>query len=148
MNIIQDKIIECEANKAECERIIEKLMIIRSMFNEEINKYLIVIEANRNRYDSKLGTLRKAQNIIEDPYEPSKNGWKDMVLLRDRYTCQKCGTTEDLTVHHIIPKSQSEGLKWVSSNGITLCDKCHKEWHSTHEVTTLTRVFFNWLSIR
>lgn len=45
-------------------------------------------------------------------------------LIRDRYTCQKCGSKEKLSVHHL--------RKWKDTkdnsleNLISLCLKCHK----------------------
>lgn len=41
--------------------------------------------------------------------------------------CEKCGSTEDIQVHHIIPLSL-DGTN-DTSNLISLCYKCHKEEH-------------------
>ncbi len=52
------------------------------------------------------------------------------VLKRDDYICQCCGIkTENLKVHHL------DGYEWCKekrvdiSNGITLCENCHKTFH-------------------
>lgn len=54
------------------------------------------------------------------------------VLKRDNYTCQKCHTRKhesELRVHH------KDGCNWNIdrrldvSNGVTLCDDCHKLFH-------------------
>lgn len=44
------------------------------------------------------------------------------ILKRDDYTCQECGSHQNLEVHHI-------GWWWdnTPANLITLCQKCHKE---------------------
>lgn len=146
MTIIDEKLVEYESNIDGCERLIEKLMIIRSMFNEEIERYLKSVESNKNRNYARVKTLRSAKFIIDNEYDSSKDTWRDTVLLRDKFTCQKCGSIKNLTVHHIIPKARTKMFKWVASNGITLCDDCHKDWHFNHDVDTSTRVFFNWLS--
>lgn len=55
--------------------------------------------------------------------------WKNNVHIRDNYTCQKCGSKEKLHAHHIIPFSLDESLRYEITNGITLCEKCHKKEH-------------------
>lgn len=46
------------------------------------------------------------------------------VKRRDGYCCRKCGSDEDLEVHHIIPVSK--GGTNSQANLITLCHRCHK----------------------
>lgn len=55
--------------------------------------------------------------------------WRGRVLKRDGFRCQQCGSTEDLNVHHIMPFAQYPELRFEVSNGITLCESCHKEHH-------------------
>ncbi len=45
------------------------------------------------------------------------------VFDRDHHTCQKCGTTEKLTIDHIIPLA--EGGSNDLSNLHTLCQSCN-----------------------
>ena len=49
------------------------------------------------------------------------------VLERDDWRCQKCGSLENLQVHHRIKRSQqgSDAL----GNLVTLCARCHMEEH-------------------
>jgi hypothetical protein len=44
---------------------------------------------------------------------------------RDNFTCQHCGIRRDLSVDHIIPKSQGGGLE--RSNLQTLCRRCNSK---------------------
>ena len=53
--------------------------------------------------------------------------FREKVLKRDGYTCQICGSRENLEAHHIIPKSR--GGTNIVENGITLCKECHKAVH-------------------
>jgi len=53
--------------------------------------------------------------------------FREKVLKRDNYTCQICGSKENLEAHHIIPRSRG-GANLVE-NGITLCRDCHKAVH-------------------
>lgn len=43
---------------------------------------------------------------------------------RDNHTCQDCGSTVNLEIHHILPISQ--GGKNTLDNLKTLCHNCHK----------------------
>jgi hypothetical protein len=52
---------------------------------------------------------------------------RDLVLARDAWKCQQCGTAEHLEVHHI--RSRSSLGSDVEENLITLCGACHSEIH-------------------
>lgn len=54
---------------------------------------------------------------------PGWNGIREQVKRRDKYTCQKCGSKENLQVHHIIPYRETKDNSFV--NLITLCATCH-----------------------
>lgn len=59
--------------------------------------------------------------------------WRENVFKRDNYTCQKCGAKNGqgkaiyLNADHIKPWSKYPELRYVVSNGRTLCLDCHKE---------------------
>jgi 5-methylcytosine-specific restriction endonuclease McrA len=60
------------------------------------------------------------------------------VLRRDGNRCQMpgCKARRKLQVHHVLTYSSTKSLRTESSNGITLCRKCHdsiknKEHHYT-----------------
>ena len=54
--------------------------------------------------------------------------WRKKVYTRDNYTCVLCGKTHCLVdPHHILPKALFPKLKYLVSNGVTLCRKCHKK---------------------
>ena len=74
--------------------------------------------------------LTRGYKLIGKEYQTSEyegNNWRQKVLWRDKYICQKCGKVENLQAHHII--FRSEGGTNAVSNGITLCDECHKDLH-------------------
>jgi len=57
--------------------------------------------------------------------------WHNEVFKRDDYTCQICNTRGGyLHAHHIKGFSQYPDLRFIVSNGITLCKNCHMEVHS------------------
>jgi 5-methylcytosine-specific restriction endonuclease McrA len=62
-------------------------------------------------------------------YEYKK--WRTDVFKRDNYTCQNCYVRGGkLAAHHIQHWAKFPELRYVLSNGLTLCESCHKEVHS------------------
>ncbi len=52
--------------------------------------------------------------------------WRNMVFLRDDFTCQDCGVVGgNLEAHHIKPFALFPELRFRIDNGITYCIKCH-----------------------
>jgi 5-methylcytosine-specific restriction endonuclease McrA len=45
------------------------------------------------------------------------------VFLRDSFTCQYCGTPDDLTFDHLVPRAQGGRTRW--NNVITACAPCN-----------------------
>jgi len=86
-------------------------------------------------------TLKELINSIRQL--PKSKKWKKDILERDKHKCVVCGAVEDLQVHHkvkildimmrfnieSIEKAKRCKLIWDTSNGETLCTKCHKEQH-------------------
>lgn len=66
--------------------------------------------------------------------------WRKSVFNRDLYTCQCCGyrngiglkETVELNAHHIKNWKDNEDSRYDVNNGITLCEKCHTEFHSIY----------------
>ena len=54
------------------------------------------------------------------------------VLKRDNYTCQCCGSTENLNVHHINGFAIDNERGIDTKNGIVLCKDCHSLYHSIY----------------
>lgn len=56
--------------------------------------------------------------------------WVKDVLQRDNYSCQDCGSKDNLQAHHIEPYSQNPYMRVVLENGVTLCGECHSNQHN------------------
>ena len=67
--------------------------------------------------------------------------WRKSVFERDFYRCQCCGIKSgkgisvELNAHHIHNWKDNEDLRYCTDNGITLCDKCHMNFHSIYGKT-------------
>ena len=59
--------------------------------------------------------------------------WRFDVFARDQFTCQECGDARggSLVAHHVKPFADHPELRFEVSNGITLCETCHKKRHSS-----------------
>jgi 5-methylcytosine-specific restriction endonuclease McrA len=49
------------------------------------------------------------------------------VLAHDGWRCQRCGTSQNLEVHHVQPRSLLGGD--TMENLISLCCRCHRQHH-------------------
>ena len=60
--------------------------------------------------------------------------WYKKVFIRDNYTCKHCGKRGkgNLNAHHLESYSDNEELRYNIDNGITLCEKCHKNFHKIY----------------
>ena len=55
----------------------------------------------------------------------AKRMWRENILLRDGKQCQYCGSTEDLTIDHVIPRCRG-GERWDANNCVTACRTCNQ----------------------
>lgn len=71
------------------------------------------------------GGIIPEQNALRQ--EHHYRNWREAVFKRDNYTCLFCDKRGvRLEPHHIKPFSQYPRLRFVVSNGITLCYDCHQ----------------------
>jgi len=90
------------------------------------------------------GGLTHLSKRIREIYKYNK--WRTQVFVRDKYTCKKCNSIGGkIEAHHIVPFNNilkkysinniedaiNCNMLWNIKNGITLCKKCHKSFHST-----------------
>jgi len=79
-----------------------------------------------------LGKEKFPWEMTNRDYRHSKKyqEWRSKVFERDNFTCQECGKVGgSLNAHHIKTFKDYPSLRFDVSNGITLCEKCHKELH-------------------
>ena len=65
---------------------------------------------------------------------PEYERWRRAVYERDDYTCQKCKSRRggDLVAHHINGYHWDKVSRTELDNGVTLCERCHLEFHSIY----------------
>lgn len=61
--------------------------------------------------------------------------WAKMVKERAKFTCERCGSKENLEAHHEIPVKVDQSLVNDEDNGICLCHDCHKKAHAEEGCT-------------
>jgi len=62
----------------------------------------------------------------EDYNSPQYKAFRFAVFKRDGFKCQKCGREKvKLEAHHIKRWADEPQLRYLVSNGITLCESCH-----------------------
>lgn len=60
--------------------------------------------------------------------DPAYEDFRKKIRARDKNRCRMpgCKSRKKLQVHHIRTWSQASSLRYEISNGITLCEECHK----------------------
>lgn len=92
------------------------------------SKVLLSGENNWNWNPSKTQEEREMGRNIPGYVEFIKR-----VLARDNYICQCCGDTSNtLEVHHLDGYDWCKEKRTDDTNGITLCEKCHSNFHSVY----------------
>jgi hypothetical protein len=93
--------------------------------SDRVKKLISKRNTGKNNYHWKGGVSRAYKTGY---YSVAYKKWRLAVFTRDNFTCQKCGKTECyLTAHHIKSFAKYPELRYEVSNGITLCEDCHKK---------------------
>jgi len=106
-------------------------------------KALCKIQKGKNhpRWNPNITNEERRERIERKRQEFRELKWRNMVYVRDKYTCQKCGDCRggNLNAHHIFSWKDYRKLRYVESNGITFCEECHKKFHEINGYGNNTR---------
>ena len=104
-----------------------------------INEYALnQVEMELNKTEKAIFNLMKPKIIAGIKYLENRKQrsseeykvWRLTVFQRDSFTCQKCNRVGGkLNAHHIKRFAKDKENRMNIDNGITLCEKCHKELH-------------------
>jgi 5-methylcytosine-specific restriction endonuclease McrA len=72
-------------------------------------------------FEMKLPSVVCLKSYIKPSRNPAFTRFN--VFLRDRFTCQYCGSRDDLTFDHLIPRSRGGITVW--DNVVTACSPCN-----------------------
>lgn len=95
----------------------------------EHQQAILLGENNPNYLHGLSDEYRERYRIIE-----GYNTWRREVYGRDKYTCQVCNDDRggNLNAHHLNSYDWDVDNRANVDNGITLCEDCHKEFHSKY----------------
>lgn len=88
------------------------------------SKHLKIIKAGENSHFWEGGKTKQSKILRTNA---DYKEWRMAVFTRDNFTCKKCGSKRNLEAHHIKEQSNYPELRYVVSNGLTLCHSCHKQ---------------------
>jgi 5-methylcytosine-specific restriction endonuclease McrA len=95
---------------------------IKAVFLERVN---IVSEyefkVRSPSFEMKLPSVVSLKTYIKPSRHPAFTRFN--VFLRDRFQCQYCGATDDLTFDHLLPRSRGGHTTWA--NVVTACAPCN-----------------------
>lgn len=84
---------------------------------------------NHSNWSLNLTEKDRQKNKNKRSY-PEYNEWRKLVYERDNYTCQICLKRGGyLIAHHLESYNSNPKLRTALSNGVTLCNNCHNNFH-------------------
>lgn len=76
-------------------------------------------------------SIIKLQRYVRVPYKGIALS-RHNIMKRDHFECQYCGSTKNLTLDHVLPRSRGGDSSW--GNLLTACARCnHAKGHRTPE---------------
>ena len=95
---------------------------VKAVFLDRVNtvsEYDTVVHSPS--FEFKLPSVVSLKTYIKPARHPAFTRFN--VFLRDRFECQYCGSRDDLTFDHLIPRSRGGRTTW--DNVVTACSPCN-----------------------
>lgn len=97
----------------------------RKTCSKKCRSRLLRMRAEKRRSEGRY-TQHQLDRLARN--SPELKGWRKLIFTRDNYTCQECGIRGGyLEADHIKPFAFFPDLRYVLSNGRTLCRPCHNK---------------------
>lgn len=111
-------------------------------YDDNCKLCVVAKSSSGNNHWNWRGGINDANDSIRKSWE--YKDWRALVYERDSFTCKRCGASNvELNAHHVLNFSSNEDLRFDINNGITLCKKCHKLFHSRYGTKNNTRKQLN-----
>jgi 5-methylcytosine-specific restriction endonuclease McrA len=95
---------------------------IKAVFLDRVNIVALYDKAVRSpSIEIMLPSVVSLKSYVRPARHPAFTRFN--VFLRDRFSCQYCGSREDLTFDHLIPRSLGGHTTW--ENVVTACSQCN-----------------------
>ena len=95
---------------------------VKAVFMDRVN---IISEYDRvvrsPSFEMRLPSVVSLKEFIPQARRPAFTRFN--VFLRDRFSCQYCGSDDDLTFDHLIPRSRGGQTTWI--NVVAACSGCN-----------------------
>ncbi len=95
---------------------------IKAVFLDRVNILSYYDNAVRSpSFEMKLPSVISLKSYVKPARQPAFTRFN--VFLRDRFSCQYCGSPADLTFDHVIPRCRGGKTTW--DNVVTACSPCN-----------------------
>jgi 5-methylcytosine-specific restriction endonuclease McrA len=95
---------------------------IKAVFLDRVNIVALYDKAVRSpSIEIVLPSVVSLKNYVRPARHPAFTRFN--VFLRDRFSCQYCGSRQDLTFDHLVPRSLGGHTTW--ENVVTACSECN-----------------------
>lgn len=95
---------------------------IKAVFLDRVNivsSYDVMVRSPS--FEFRLPSVVSLKTFVKPSRHPAFTRFN--VFLRDRFQCQYCGSREDLTFDHLVPRSKGGQTTW--ENVVTACSPCN-----------------------
>jgi 5-methylcytosine-specific restriction endonuclease McrA len=95
---------------------------IKAVFLERVNIVAHYDRAVRSpSLEMRLPSVVSLKTFVKPATQPAFTRFN--VFLRDKFSCQYCGSREDLTFDHLLPRSRGGHTTWI--NVVAACSFCN-----------------------
>lgn len=95
---------------------------IKAIFLDRVNVVSMYEKAVRSpSHEMRLPSVVSLKTYIKPARNPAFTRFN--LFLRDRFSCQYCGTRDDLTFDHVVPRSRGGLTTW--ENVVAACSSCN-----------------------